>query len=66
MKAIVSNHPAIFRGTKLGPSDYPFSDKIIDDWSGDESCPYCKKLLADHSVREGVRCALQLLRGEIT
>lgn len=61
---MASNRPSIFRGTKLGPPDYPFSDKSIDDWSGDESCPYCKKLLADHDVRAGVRCALNVLRGE--
>jgi len=65
VKAVTSNrNPSIFRATKPDPPDYPFSEKIIDDWSGDEICPNCNKSLAEHNVREGVRCALNVLRGE--
>jgi len=62
---MTSNHSKIFKGSdELPPPEYPFSDKIIDDWSGDEACPFCNKPLANHDVREGVRCALNVLRGE--
>jgi len=63
----VSSQPKIFKDSDDLPSpEYPFSDKIIDDWSGDEKCPACDKKLCNHSINDGIRCALHLLRGEPT
>ena len=61
---MASNHPKIFRASeRFPPPKFPFDDKIKDDWSGDEPCPTCNKPLGEHTIREGIRCAYNALKG---
>lgn len=60
-----SNLPKIFRASDaLEQPNFPFDNKIEDDWTDNEICPSCNKPFADHNDRQIVKCALAELRGD--